>query len=220
MIKTLCFDFDGTLHDTKSLYGEAFRTSYRWLVDEGLAPEKYYSDEEVSIYLGMSAPDMWNSFMPELEPSKKQIASKIIGDKMDSLIYEGKARLYDGTRETLDCLKAEGFNLVILSNCRRAYIDAHREFFRLDRWFSAYYPAQDYSFAPKWKIMQTLMREQPADYAVIGDRFSDIEAALKNGAFSIGCLYGFGQDNELNDANIKINTIFEIKTAIKMFSKQ
>ena len=83
---TLIFDWDGTLHNTLHLYGKAFRIAYRELVESGYAPPKYYSDEEMSQYLGMNAPDMWNAFMPELPQEVKKAASDQVGREMVRLI--------------------------------------------------------------------------------------------------------------------------------------
>ena len=41
----LIFDYDGTLHNTKHIYGCAFRSAYDMLVKEGYAEERVYTDE-------------------------------------------------------------------------------------------------------------------------------------------------------------------------------
>lgn len=102
MVKTVIFDWDGTLHNTKALYGEAFRKAYAWLTDKGYAPERYYSDNEAAYYIGMNAVDMWKVFMPDLPEEVAAIPRGIIGESMVSSVYEGKAMLYPGA---LDLLK-------------------------------------------------------------------------------------------------------------------
>ena len=87
----LLFDFDGTLHNTKHLYGCAFRKGYDMLVAEGFAPEHYYADDDVSKYLGVNAPDMWNSFMPDLPEEMKHKASMRIGEELINGILNGQA---------------------------------------------------------------------------------------------------------------------------------
>ena len=52
-------------------------------------------------------------------------------------------------------------------------------------------------------------------YIVIGDRFHDIETAVKNGLKSIGCGYGYASDGELKDADIIVSDITEIPQAVK-----
>ena len=123
MYKTIIFDWDGTLHNTKALYGKAFRVAYDYLVKEGYAPERYYTDDETSIYLGMNPPDMWQAFMPDLPEDVKKTAASMIGQNMDRIVADGGAILFPGAIETLTYLKDKGYTLIILSNCRNAYMD-------------------------------------------------------------------------------------------------
>ncbi len=209
-MSTLIFDWDGTLHDTLTLYGHAFRCAYEWLVSEGYAPERTYTDSEVSKYLGMSAPDMWASFMPELPDEVWQEGSKRIGDAMVSEVLCGHARLYPGTLDVLDKLKADGHTLVILSNCKERYMEAHRKMFGLDRWFSDYFCAETYGFMPKCRIFEHLQKKWPGPYVVIGDRDSDMEVATVHGLRSVGCSYGFGEASELATAEWRIGKVTEL----------
>lgn len=214
MIKTIVFDWDGTLHNTEALYGNAFRHAYAWLVSQGYAEDRLYTDKETSIYLGMSAPAMWEAFMPHLPSDIKETASAMIGQAMDEYIYQGKATLYDGVPEVLDELKSRGFKLVILSNCRVAYLDAHREFFGLDRWFDGYYPAQQYDFISKEEIFELIRKSYPGDYAMVGDREADMKVASMSDVYGIGCLYGFGSREELSSANALVHDIAHIVTYV------
>lgn len=194
----LVFDYDGTLHDTKHLYGAAFREAYQMLVDTGYAPDRYYSDDEMARYLGMSPPDMWHDFMPELPEAVWKNASLTVRKGMISGIEEGSAVLYPGVENVLDALSAEGHTLVILSNCYHAYLEAHRKYFGLDKWFCGYYCCEDYCFCPKEEIFRSVREDHPdTSYIVIGDRASDFRAGTENGVPVIGCSYGFGTDEEL-----------------------
>lgn len=215
MIRTLIFDWDGTLHNTAHLYGRAFRSAYRWLVSEGYAPEREYSDEEVSVYLGMNARDMWNRFMPRLPRNVKEQASAMIGRRMVSAVQAGEAELYPGTEEILEQLKGQGFQMVILSNCKREYLEAHRAVFRLDRWFHGFYCSGDFAFAPKKEIFPIIRRRYPERFAVIGDRASDFKVAAVHNLFSIGCAYGFGRPEEWEDADQIAWSVSEIPERIK-----
>lgn len=207
---TLIFDWDGTLHNTLHLYGRAFRAAYADLVRDGYAPARAYSDEDVSVYLGMNASDMWNAFMPQLPENVKTAANDCIGREMARLIEQGEAVLYDGVPEVLDALKARGHTLVFLSNCKHDYQEAHRRYFGLDRWFSGYYCCEDYGDAPKEEIFLHIARRFPGTYTVIGDRASDFKVAQVHGLRSIGCAYGFGTAQELQLADVVVQDCREI----------
>lgn len=198
---TLIFDWDGTLHDTLRLYGRAVRAACRQLVQDGYAPPREYSDRELSVYLGIRAADMWDEFMPALPQAVKSAAIERVGREMERAIRRGEARLYDGVPAVLDRLSRAGHTMVILSNCRHAYLWAHRDFWELDRWFSGYYCCEDYDGKPKEQIVPRIMARFPGPYLVIGDRASDFRAAHCSGLPCIGCAYGFGSPEELAQAD-------------------
>jgi phosphoglycolate phosphatase len=210
MIRTLIFDWDGTLHNTARLYGSAFRKAYRWLVSQGLAPERVYTDGEVSCYLGMNAPDMWNRFMPQLPQAIKDQASAMIGQEMVSAIQAGRAELYPGAAETLSELRTRGYEMVILSNCKRDYLEAHRAAFQLDQWFQGFYCCQDFQFAPKEEIFPTITQNHPGDFLVIGDRASDLKVAEIHNLPSIACAYGFGTPQEYARGDLVAQRVTDI----------
>lgn len=211
----LLFDFDGTLHNTKRLYGEAFRKAYAWLTENGYAPDRHYSDEDVSCYLGVSAPDMWHSFMPDLPPEIMQKASSMIGREMIDGVLAGKAVFYDGITQALDALKAAGFRMMILSNCRHSYMEAHRRMLKLDRWFEDYFCAEDYDFIPKEDVFLRISHRYPGEsFIMIGDRASDLQVGIVHRLPFVGCLYGFGSPDELHSASLLVRSPSELPSAI------
>ncbi len=220
MIHTLVFDWDGTLHNTEALYGAAFRKAYSYLTDNGYAMPRTYTDREVSVYLGMNAVDMWNTFMPHLPEEIKRTASDIIGKEMTDGVRGGRAMLYNGALDVLAKLKGCGFYLVFLSNCKRAYMTAHREVFELDSYFSDFYCCQDYDFKPKREIFAYIKEKHVGEYVLIGDRYSDIEYACENGAYSVGCTYGFGSKDELKNADVLADDIRKLPQIIEGLCKR
>ncbi len=172
------------------------------------------SEEFLSKYLGMTAKQMWDDFMPGLDPGLQQEAEKIVGDSMVELVFNKAAVLYDGVFKLLDELKAKGCGLFILSNCKIKYLEAHREIFGLDRWFMDYYPAQAYDFIPKEEILKLIMDRYPGEYVMIGDRYLDIKAGKECDVKTIGCLYGFGSREELSQADFLVDSPYEIMKLI------
>ena len=115
-VKTIIFDYDGTLHDSAKIYVAAFRQVYREMVSAKDAPEREFQDEEITKWLGYSVQDMWDSFMPEFSQGKKMFYAGEVGRFMTEKIRNKEAVLYDGALETLQYLKDKGYHLYILSN--------------------------------------------------------------------------------------------------------
>ena len=209
------FDYDGTLHNSMAIYGPAFRAAYAWLVEEGHMPLRGFTDEWISQWLGWTTEDMWTTFAPNLPEPVWRHAAKIVGREMDRLTEEGQARLFQGVPEVLGQLKAEGYQLAFLSNCRTDYMDVHRKVFGLDRWFDAYYWAEGYGDIPKWQIYQQVCNRHAFPQIMVGDRFHDMEVAMKSDIPFIGCAYGFCREGELEGAAAILEEPKEIPASIE-----
>ena len=209
----LIFDYDGTLHNSMLTYAPAFRDTMKWLSDNGYIAEKEYSDNEISCWLGFNSTDMWNSFHPELDPEIREKARLMLGRDMAERIDNGEGALYDGAEETLSELKKRGYTLIFLSNCRFHYLERHRRVFGLDRFFDHYYCCEAFDFIPKYEIFPKIAPAHKGNFIVIGDRFHDIETAVRTGLPSIGCSYGFGSPEELSGADIIVDSITGIPAA-------
>lgn len=206
----LLFDYDGTLHNSIKIYAPAFRTAYAYLVKNGFVDSKEFTDQEISYWLGFTANDMWNSFLPNLPEDEKKKCSAMIGKDMINLINKGMAELYPQAESILQKLKDLGYGLIFLSNCKRVYMKAHIKQFRLDRFFSGFYCTEDYGFKAKHEIFRTIKADFSGDFIVIGDRFHDMEIAEKHSLQSIGCTYGYGTLDELKIATWRITELSDI----------
>ena len=213
-IDTVVFDYDGTLHDTSKIYIAAFRSAYADLVREGYAEERDFSDSDVTKWLGCTASEMWDTFMPQLPDEVKKMSAGRIRSVMAQLIRAGRSRLYDGVPEALSRLKNGGKRLVIMSNCANAYMEEHRRQFALDRFFCEYFCAEQYNYIPKYDILKIIIEKYGASCCVVGDRHHDIEAARMNGVRCVGCRYGFGTEEEIAAADDVIDDIRELGNII------
>lgn len=198
---TLVFDYDGTLHDCIRIYAPAFRAACAYLAGRGLVPAEDREDGEIARWLGFPAGEMWDRFAPALPPEEKARCSRMIGEELLRLTRAGQARLYPGALELLDGLRTEGFRLVFLSNCKHAYMEAHRRAFGLERYFDAFYCAEDYGWISKAELFPVIRERFEGPFAVIGDRRQDMEAAARHGLKAVGCAYGYGAPEELAGAD-------------------
>lgn len=207
---TLICDYDGTFHESIKIYAPAFRRAYDYLVRINEAEPRTWTDEEISIWLGYSSKDMWNSFMPDLPKEIKEKCSSMIGSEMICRVKGNEAALYEGSIEVWNSLRSKGHVLVFLSNCKRRYMDAHRAVFNLDKYFEGFYCTEDFDFAPKYEIFKRIKRDFKAPYIVVGDRYQDMEIARIHGLKSIGCAYGYGTREELQNATLTAESCIDI----------
>lgn len=215
MKPVLVFDYDGTIHNTLVIYESAFRQCYDWLVQKGYAPKQQVSSERIAGWLGMNSKDMWNSFLPELPEEIKETASKRVGDAMVEQILAHRAKWYPGAEQVLGELKAEGYPMIILSNCKIAYCKANWKEFRMERWFSAFYDCESFDFAPKTEIIKEIKKQYHAPFLVIGDRRTDLDCAKAGQSPFLGCLYGYGNKRELEGADALVHSILELPGEIR-----
>lgn len=215
-IRTILFDYDGTLHDALHIYAPAFRKAYEYLVKNGHVEERSWSDDEISKFLGQTPKEMWDAFGKGLPESVKREASSIIGSEMERLTNEGQTRLYEGTIETLRELKRRDYLLVFISNCRNYYMHAHTQLFSLGRYFDHMVCSESYpGIEAKEKVLETLKPELVEEMVIIGDRHHDMTAGKHNNIHTIGARYGFGDDEELSDADRTIDDIREVLDIFK-----
>ena len=210
-VKTIFFDYDGTLHDSLYIYAPAFRKAYDYLVEKGLADSREWSKEEISYWLGFNPHDMWKNFMPNISDEVRQICSNIISKSMEQQLEQGDAFLYEGSLETLEYLKGKGYNLIFISNCKKYYKESHNKLFKLDRYFASLVSSEEYDYIPKYEILKKIKINYPGEMVIIGDRIQDIESGKKNGIYTIGCSYGYGLSGEIDNADYKIKDINELK---------
>lgn len=209
-IKTIFFDYDGTIHDSIKIYAPSFRKAYDFLVKNKYAEKRDFTDDEISYWLGFSSKDMWKNFMPNLDENIRNEASKIIGSEMLNQLSLGKAVLYEGAIDVLKYLKNKGYDLVFISNCGLNYMEINRELFNLDDYFNEMVCSQEYNYIPKYEMLKKIKNKYKDNMVIIGDRIQDIESGKKNNIHSIACKYGYGSTKELENADLMIDDIKDI----------
>ncbi len=210
-IRTIVFDYDGTIYNSASNYSDAFRHMYARMVADGQAEERIFKDEEITKWLGYSSKAMWEAFMPSLSKEDKTKYSLMIGDFVWERVHNKQAETYEGALETLKYLKNKGYNTIFLSNCGQRYMDVHTECFELNECFTQMYCVGNYDSQPKYKVFEIIKEQYPGEYLIVGDRFHDLEIARYHKAYTAGCLYGFAEPGELDGADIALSDIRELK---------
>lgn len=199
----IIFDIDGTLFQTDLVTVPAVqRTFAAYGLPVPDAPT-------ICSFFGQPV-ETYEAWLASLAPADQvhQIIDETNKIELDLIASEGQ--LYPGIRELLTQLRQDGHTLAICSNGPDDYVNTFlevhdmRQYFGIIRTRGTKYDGKEIMVREIMDIIPT----RPA--IVIGDRHDDIEAAHANGAYAIAALYGFGGEEESQDADTKVSSVQEI----------
>ena len=103
------------------------------------------------------------------------------------------ATLYPDFRSTLESLKEEGYDLAVVSNCQRGYVEAFLSSSNASDLFIDYEEWERTGLSKGENIRLVMERNGYTKGIYIGDTKKDREAALQAGLPFIHAAYGFGK---------------------------
>ncbi|MEB7427269.1 HAD family hydrolase [Enterococcus faecalis] len=197
MYQTILFDLDGTITDS----GSGIMRSILYATEQLGWPAP--SEETLRSFIG---PPLYESFL-HMAPSA-EAAQQAVGHYRAYYQRKGmfENHVYPGIPEVLIRLKEAGAKLYIATSKPEEFAKKIITHFDLDRYFTGIYGASmDGHRSKKADVIQYALTEaqlDPTKEAIIrvGDRNHDILGAQQNGLDSIGVLYGFGEETELQEA--------------------
>lgn len=211
----LVFDYDGTIQETMKIYAPAILDIAKRLRTIYDIPVENPSYERMESWLGLRNDEMWADFAPALPAAARAAAAARVGAYMRTLVRGGAEPWYYGTRDTLDRLKKQGYRMMILSNSDHEYAEFNRKRFNTDKWFERYIDCESWDWQSKADVLSSIISDEPdLTYVMIGDRFNDQEAAVKNDILFIACEYGYAKSGELDEADAKAYSIVELPEII------
>ena len=208
-VKSIVFDFDGTLHDTMEIYLPAFKKGVKNLQSHGYAKDYLVTRENIKSYLGEKPSYAYDQMKEDIDEDLKLQTQRLVGASMEEHMENGFGKLYTGTVDVLEKLY-EKYDLYILSNAREQYLDKAVRTYGIEKYIKEAYAAETYNYEPKDKILEKIMPSMKKEVIFIGDRFHDIEGADNVGIKSIFCAYGFGEMSEGEKADYIIDDIKEL----------
>ncbi|UCG01223.1 MAG: HAD family hydrolase [Candidatus Heimdallarchaeota archaeon] len=212
-IDTIIFDFDGTLHKGDILSLPIFHECLQALYNEFQIDLKYPSDEIILSQFGKQADDIYPSLLKTTDLQIISTFEKCVEEAEVQAFNDGKGELYPNVDSTLTTLKNRKYRLALCTNARVDYFEAAVENFNLGKYFDEMMAAGHNPGKNKtWMVCKIVEKLKSKRFAVVGDRFHDIQAAKNNGGIAIGCEYGFGK-TEVKEADLQI-THFEELLAI------
>ncbi len=197
-MKNIFFDLDGTLSDSAP----------------GIIKSLQYAFER--LHLKVPTPqDLRGCVGPPLQESLKKflqdesLIPKAIGFYRERYGVRGliENHLYPGMRELLEKLKSDGYTLFVATAKPTVYSAKILVHFKINSFFKGCYGSElDGRHTNKAELLNFLLQKEnliASESLMIGDRSFDIIAAEKNSVQSIGVLYGYGDQAELQAAGAR-----------------
>lgn len=126
--------------------------------------------------------------------------------------------LYPGVTETLDVLRGRGMRMAIISNKNVALCREVVSALRIDCYFEEILGADSLPFRkPSPEPVLKLLADfgvAPERAVMVGDSINDIAAGRGAGVTTVGCTWGYGDREELADADYRIDSFPKITDII------
>ncbi len=197
MYQNILFDLDGTLTDP----AEGITNSVAYALEKfGISVADHL---ELVPFIG---PPLFDSFRKYYGFSEKDGLAAVAYYReyfRDRGIFEN--RVFDGTKELLDGLKAAGRTVVLATSKPEEFALRILDHFALTDYFDTVAGAtMDGRISQKPDVVRYALAKAaipgPEQTVMVGDRRHDIFGAMENGLDSVGVLYGYGDRAELTAA--------------------
>jgi len=195
-IKSILFDLDGTIADTK----EGIINCYKYSLKEMGA--EVPSDEVLHSFIGPPIHGNFASLLPEdkVNDAVKCYLNRTIKNK----VHLTENSIFNGVEEIVEKLSKTGFDLYVCTSKSEPIAKEVVNHFDINKYFKNIYGASaDGSKASKELIIERAINENNLtikNTIMIGDRAHDIEGAKSHGLRAIGVAWGYGSKEELQKA--------------------
>ena len=208
-IELIIFDLDGTICDSLADLTDATNNMLRHFNRPEL------SAAEVRELVGQGARKLVERALPGASAEDLEAGLGIFIAYNEAHIAD-KTRLYPGVRETLARLKNRGTLLAVVSNKNVALCCKLLAVCGIEEDFVAILGADSLPFRkpspePLLKLMKDLA-VTPSQTLMVGDSINDIVAGKGAAVTTVGCVYGYGDEYELVDADFLIESFAGILT--------
>lgn len=212
-IERVYFDMDGTLVNSRKTAISAAKKGLKAYYNEtGTDPEEV-SPDDIESLIGLPPEAYFRQLLSESNDQAVKRVRELVGRQEVQEVKNGNIRFYKDFPEILDRLRKDGRRLILVTNGGRGYFSAINETLNLNRHFDELYCSDDSPTGEKPDLVEELQDRLPSRSSVlIGDRHYDLEAAHENNMSFIGCLWGFGTQDELEEAETLISEPDDLRT--------
>lgn len=212
-IKILAFDIDGTLFSSENIILDTYIESIQKFIELSGKNLPIPSKEKIIKQVGLPVKQIFRNLLPELKEEERDSISDNVLVLLCEKIYEKKGTLYSGVEESIMELFDRKYILCIASNGRAPYINAILDSYKLLPYFKELIVIDYGSIQSKGDILKayiTKFNMEGENALMIGDRKSDLDAAIDGGSPFAFCEYGHAEPKEIESSSIKLTTIRDL----------
>ena len=187
-MKSLIFDIDGTLWDSRAIVAEGYNDYLR----EIGRPDLQVDAEYLKTLFGKTMTEIADIMLDSIQVPRRYDVMLGCMAREDEFLHNDPCDIaFPGVKETLQKLK-ENYRLFIVSNAQCGYPELMMDKLGIRHLFEGWMCFGDTNL-PKGDTIRILMERHGIEDAVyIGDTQGDLEASRKAGIPFICCTYGFG----------------------------
>jgi adenosylhomocysteine nucleosidase len=132
------------------------------------------------------------------------------------MIREKKGTLIENVFETIAELNGKSYKMLVASNGVRAYVEAILETYGLKKYFSEPFIYPEGDIVNKTGVIEYYISALgDPEIIMIGDRYTDLEAAVENKIPFIGCAFGHAGADEIAGERYIVHNFKEIPEMVK-----
>lgn len=187
-MRSLIFDIDGTLWDSRALVAEGYNIQLRAEGYDHLCVDA----EILRALFGKVMTEIADAILAEIEVPERYALMERCMETENRYLAENECHIgYEGVKETLELL-AKDYRLFIVSNAQCGYPELCMEKLGITHLFEGHLCFGDTGTEKGETILKLMRRHNITDAVYIGDTQGDYEATLVAGIPFVWAQYGFG----------------------------
>lgn len=201
----LIFDLDGTLIDSTFVFVPAIYSMLRHFPE---VPEP--SESKIQSTFGLTDDELWDVLMPDATAAERSKAYEFRNKYVKENMQNARL-LLPNAFHVLKTLQERGHILTTASNCGTVYLNSVLDSQKIRGFFTNPLCLESVHGEEKADILRYHLQHMKKENTfMVGDRASDIDAAHAVGIPAIGCQFGFGDANELKNADFVIFSLEDL----------
>lgn len=211
--RAVLFDVDGTIFSSEDIIAETYVAGFSRFKQKHSEPLDIPGHDRIMQQIGKPIVEIFETLAPGLDQQKRHELSEEILYSLVDAIGNGKGFFYPGAVQTMEKLHGRGYQLFAASNGRYPYIEAILKTCNQLEHFTALPVVDNIKIHNKTELVRSILDDyniKNTEALMVGDRFSDRDAAIENDVAFAACRFGHGDEKELEGARFYLDQISDL----------